>query len=89
MKHHTLSTWIAALLGGLVLGYGSMMALALFLPGTPAEQVLFPLLLTPLAWAGWSLWIFHSPTSAVALKKTVLATALVSVLTLGGYYGPF
>ena len=66
-------TWICGIIGGLLTAYPGMMALVALIPGRAAEKLIFPMMLLPLVWSGTAVWIFHSPDTGSALRKTLTA----------------
>ena len=65
--------WGCAVFGGLLIAYLGMMAAVALIPGRAAEKLIFPMMLLPLVWSSATVWIFHSPDTGSALRKTLVA----------------
>lgn len=72
-------TWVTAVLGGMVPAYLSMAVLVALIPGRPAEKLILPMIIMPLAWSGAAIWIFHSPTFQRAAVKCAAAILVAGV----------
>lgn len=62
----------SAILGGLVNAYLSIMIIATFLNESIFENIVIAIIILPIAWSGFALWIVMSQTKLKALLKTII-----------------
>lgn len=79
-------TWIAAIIGGLIVSYLFMAIVTKLTPGMPAEKLVIPMIFYPTIWALGSFWLFYSSSTRAVLKKTGYSIGILA-LFLGACYG--
>jgi len=72
----------AAVLGGYVVTYSALAALALLLPWPRVSVVFFSALFPGIIWLGALLWAFAAPTAQRAWRDLFGVTAFFSILAL-------
>lgn len=62
----------SAIFGGLVNAYLCIMIIASFLNESIFENIVIAIIILPIAWSGFGLWIIMSETKLKALLKTII-----------------
>jgi len=78
----TLLRILAATVGGYILTYSSLGALALLLPWPRVDIVFFSALFPSLIWLGTFLWAFSAPTAQRAWRNILRATVFCTILAI-------
>jgi len=74
---------IFGILGSLVLGYLTVMYIAKFLEFSIFENIVIAIILLPLFWSIYGLWIIMSRTKFYSVLKTIIPFFILYILVFG------
>jgi len=74
---------IFGILGSLILAYLTIMYIGQFLIFSMFENIVIAIILLPLFWSIYSLWIILSITKFYAVSKTIVSFVILYILVFG------